>query len=187
MPEQPTSDPGLFSENDAVRRAQEIADERQAATAAKMDKLLGDPRVRTLLETGQVAVASVLASEDATGTTELPRIATTPRSRPNRRGGRSYNEGSDSEHDEYWNAPAPELSSEETANSREQLRIVAEKMRLENAAKAYQADLAEELARADGKSSGPIARLRAKGFIPDPATGGKTVLRIRDSSHTSAR
>lgn len=190
MPEQFQSDPAdqtLFSENDAVRRVEEIATERQRETAAKIGKLLENPRVATLVETGQITTASALAAEESTGTTELPRERPTARKHVNRRGGRSYPEPSDSELDPVWNAPGPELSPEEIINGREKLKEVAENMRLENAAKAYQADLAEEIAKPNGKSSGPLARLRAKGFVPDPATKGQTVLRIRDSAHRSAR
>lgn len=174
MSEQSSPDLGLFPENDAVRRAQEIADERQGVSAAKMERLYEDPRVKTLLETGQVAVASVLFAEDRTGTTELPTVKPeSTHKRVNRRGGRSINEGSDSEHDEYWNAPAPELTPEETANSKEQVKLLAEQMRLENAAKAYRAEVEQ------GDVTHALALLRARGFRPDPSTGGRTVIRIR--------
>lgn len=181
MPEQYSPDIPLFSEDPAVRRAEEIATERQQIVAEKMAGLLENPRVATLLETGQVTVASALAAEQAAATTELPRV-TFPerkRTRVNTRGGRSFNEGSDSEHDPYLHAPGPQLTPEQETSGRQKLKEIAEQMRLDNAAKSYQSDLAQELADPDGKPNHAVARLMAKGFRPDPNTGGKTVVRIK--------
>jgi len=180
MTEQHSEDIPLFSADPAVRRAEEIVAEHQQVVADKMDKLFENPRFKTMYDTGQITVASALKAEDATGTTELPPVKHERKHRRvNTRGGRSYNEGSESEHDPFWNGPAAELTAEEAVSGRQKLKELAEQMRLDNAASAYQADLAQELADPKGKPIHAVARLKAKGFRPDPSTGGKTVVRSK--------
>lgn len=159
----------------AAERAQQIADERQAATAAKLSALMEDPRIVTLVETGQLTTGTALLRETATGTTEPPRIRPPKHKRVNTRGGRSYPEPSDSELDPHWNAPAPKRTLDEAVTDREQLRKLAESLHLDNEAARYHADIEH------GGVYWALARLRAHGFRPDPSTQGKTVLRIDES------
>jgi hypothetical protein len=176
LPQEQGSDPVLPLGLTAAERAQQIADQRQAATAAKLATLMENPRIVTLVETGQLTTGTALAREQATGTTELPKIRAPKRKPVNRRGGRSYPEPSDSELDPNWNAPADTTRTpEQAATDREQIHNLAESLRLKNEADKYHTDIEQ------GGVYWALARLRAHGFAPDPDTRGKTVRRI-DSS-----
>lgn len=151
----------------SVERVQQVAESRQAATAAKLAELLEDPRVATLIETGQLTTGDALIKDRASGTQEPP-AKKKPRQPPvNRRGGRSYAEPSDSELDPHWNTSMP-LDSEATSNKDQNI----EDTRLQLAAQTYQREL-ETVGAATA-----IAHLRNKGFRPNPDTHGKTVVRL---------
>lgn len=149
----------------AVEHSQQIAEARQAATAAKLAELLDDPRIATLIETGQLTTGGALAQEQARGTQEPPVSQKATRNRVNRRGGRAYPEPSDSELDPNWNASVPPTTEDAARNAKN----VAE-IKRSRAAEAYQREL-QTLGVGDA-----VAHLRNKGYRPDPATHGKTVV-----------
>src|SRR6476469_8746126 len=75
---------------DTVARIDRVLEDHVDADRAKRDALFENPRIRTLIETGQLTTAGALAIESAAGTTELPRISKPRRKYPNTRGGRAY-------------------------------------------------------------------------------------------------
>ncbi len=85
------------TEPSSVARLREILEDRDTEEAKQRALLDGDPRIRKLLETGQLDMASGLLIQGAgTGSTELPRVKGSKphRKPPSRRGGRSYPEKS---------------------------------------------------------------------------------------------
>jgi hypothetical protein len=167
------SDPALLDESGLVERLHQILEDREA-TEEQKHALLDDPRIKTMIETGQLTVAGALAREEATGTSEPPRVKPPKRKPVNRRGGRSYNEGSDSEHDPNWTEPAPELPAEEAERGHKAARALTEVQRHDKALREFVANK-EELGIPQA-----LAILRAQGYRPDPATRGTTLIKIED-------
>lgn len=169
--DQATLDPGHV-----VHKVHEIAQQRLASTASRLESLESDPRIQTLLETGQLTVASALISESMTGMQDPPRFRTGRKPRASRRGGRSYSEGTENELDPHWNAPAAERTVMEADNSRAKAREVIETLKSKHALDTYLQEIPDR-----GVSSA-LARLRTKGYLPDPRTGGRTIITIAEAN-----
>jgi hypothetical protein len=169
------SNSALLDESSLVERLHRTLEDR-GATEEQRRALLDNPRVRTLYESGQLDIASSLYREEATGTTELPRVKPPKRKPVNRRGGRSRNEGSDSEHDPNWTEPASALPFEEAERGHKAARALAEEMRQERVLREFtdnKAKLGEMQA---------LAILRAQGYRPDPNSKGTTLVKLEEET-----
>jgi hypothetical protein len=90
---EPSTNPGQDSEqnpdsrygNSAADRIYQILEDRDIPNR---DAIMEDPRMRTMLETGQITVAGAMERETAVGSTELPRVKPPKHSRKSR--GKSY-------------------------------------------------------------------------------------------------
>lgn len=124
------------------------------------------------------AFADLGGGTSETASEETPTTHRTRQRRPrtNRRGGRSYSEGTYSELDPNWTEPAPEQPPEVKAVVHEKMVDYIEQRRIENATRSYRAEVD------GGNVSGALQRLRAKGFRPDPETHGTTVIRLGEAS-----
>jgi hypothetical protein len=142
----PTFDQPMLEAFTPVEGIDYVDEAKQAEVAAHIaavakDRLPIEPRISE-------AFADLGGGTSESATEEPSTTRRTRQRRPhiNRRGGRSYSEGTDSELDPHWTESAPEVPQEE------------------------------------GDARGALARLRTKGFRPDPETNGTTVIRLDEPS-----
>jgi hypothetical protein len=168
----PTFDQPMLEAFTPVEGIDYVDEAKQAEVAAHIaavakDRLPIEPRISE-------AFADLGGGTSESATEEPSTTRRTRQRRPhiNRRGGRSYSEGTDSELDPHWTESAPEVPQEE----REKAQDFVEEARLNNATRNYLKEVAE------GDARGALARLRTKGFRPDPETNGTTVIRLDEPS-----
>jgi hypothetical protein len=165
-------DSALLDGEGVVQRLRSILTDREVTAENQAAILEDNPKLRTLIETGQIDSASALKRVTGTATTELPIVKPSKRKRVNTRGGRAYNEGDDSEHDDAWNAPVTDVAPDEAAETLVESADDREASKARKAHREYVEDLKT------GKPGEALAHLRNKGYIPNPATRGTTLIKI---------